>query len=124
MEEMQFQGQTGKIYNAGTDRWGRPVVIFNNSVNNSNDPAQQMRYLAFNLEMALRKARVRALRRGDVGENRRRRRRRRRGALYVACVSGCSFSHTNLLTQSPQPPCAIPTSPFFFWCGNRRASGT
>jgi hypothetical protein len=62
MEEMQFQGQTGKIYNAGTDRWGRPVVIFNNSVNNSNDPRAQMRYLAFNLETALRKARVRLLR--------------------------------------------------------------
>lgn len=60
MAEMQHQGQTGKIYNAGTDRWGRPVVIFNNSVNNSNDPRAQMRYLAFNLETALRKARVRA----------------------------------------------------------------
>lgn len=58
MAEMQEQGKTGKIYNAGVDRWGRPVVIFNNSVNNSNDPRAQMRYLAFNLEMALRKARA------------------------------------------------------------------
>lgn len=55
---MQEQGRTGKIYNAGMDRWGRPVVIFNNSVNNSNDPRAQMRYLAFNLETALRKARA------------------------------------------------------------------
>lgn len=40
-----------------------PVVIFNNSVNNSNDPRAQMRYLAFNLETALRKARVSELQR-------------------------------------------------------------
>lgn len=58
LPEMQEQGRTGKIYNAGADRWGRPVVIFNNSVNNSNDPRAQMRYLAFNLETALRKARA------------------------------------------------------------------
>lgn len=61
------QGQTGKIYLAGTDRWGRPVVIFNNSVNNSNDPRAQMRYLAFNLETALRQARVRVERKLGIG---------------------------------------------------------
>ena len=51
---LQYEGSTGKIYVANMDRWGRPILIFDNSANNSKDEDGQMLYLAFNLERTQR----------------------------------------------------------------------
>eukprot|EP00292_Cryptomonas_paramecium_P011547 CAMPEP_0113717492 /NCGR_PEP_ID=MMETSP0038_2-20120614/34566_1 /TAXON_ID=2898 /ORGANISM="Cryptomonas paramecium" /LENGTH=311 /DNA_ID=CAMNT_0000645313 /DNA_START=83 /DNA_END=1015 /DNA_ORIENTATION=+ /assembly_acc=CAM_ASM_000170 len=51
-ELLSKESSTGKLYCAGSDRWGRPVVIFNNTVENSNDSEGRMLLLAWNLEFA------------------------------------------------------------------------
>jgi diazepam-binding inhibitor (GABA receptor modulator, acyl-CoA-binding protein) len=45
---------TGKIYVPGKDQWGRPVVVFDNTVQNTKNVDRQMEFLAWNLNMACR----------------------------------------------------------------------
>ena len=47
---------TGKIRVMGTDRHGRPVMVFDNSRENEADPGAMMEYLAFNMELCVRTA--------------------------------------------------------------------
>lgn len=53
-KKMHFEAKTGKIYIAGDDKWGRPVIIFDNSVQNTTDTDGQLNFLAWNLESAIR----------------------------------------------------------------------
>ena len=54
--EMERESRTGKLRVAESlDRWGRPVVVFDNTVQNTKDSAAQLRCLAFVLEHALRR---------------------------------------------------------------------
>jgi len=39
------EGKTGKIYIPGEDKWGRPVVIFDNSVQNTTNGDNQLNFL-------------------------------------------------------------------------------
>ena len=52
--EMEVESRTGKIYVPGRDRWGRPVIIFDNTVQNTSNIDNQMRFLAWSLEFAIR----------------------------------------------------------------------
>ena len=55
-EELEREARTGKVRVAEeTDKWGRSVVVFDNTVQNTKDPEANMRFLAFCLEHALRK---------------------------------------------------------------------
>lgn len=51
---MKKESETGKIYISGVDKWGRPVVIFDNSVQNTNCTTDQLNFLSWNLEYACR----------------------------------------------------------------------
>jgi len=51
---MEIESRTGKIFVSGKDKWGRPVIIFNNECQNTNDVDDQMTFLAFNLELAIK----------------------------------------------------------------------
>lgn len=50
---MSHEAETGKIYLPGYDRWGRPVIIFDNTVQNTKSAEDQLAYLAWNLEQAI-----------------------------------------------------------------------
>lgn len=50
--KMSREGETGKIYVPGNDKWGRSIVIFDNSVQNTSNVDDQMTFLAWNLEFA------------------------------------------------------------------------
>ena len=52
-EKMSYEAETGKIQLAGRDRYDREVVIFDNSVQNTQDSDGQLTFLAWNLEMAI-----------------------------------------------------------------------
>lgn len=52
--KMSKESETGKIYLPGFDRWGRPVLVLNNQVQNTNSIEDQMRFLAWSLELAIR----------------------------------------------------------------------
>lgn len=52
-EKMHHENKTGKIYIPGQDKWGRPIVIFDNSVQNTTDSEGQLNFLAWNLETAI-----------------------------------------------------------------------
>jgi len=49
-KEMENEGKTGKIYISGYDHFGRPVMIMDSSVQNTDSQKEQLRYLTFNLE--------------------------------------------------------------------------
>ena len=53
-EEMSLEGETGKIYIPGFDRYHRPLVVFDNTVQNTNNMEGQMKFLAWNLNLACR----------------------------------------------------------------------
>lgn len=53
-ERMSKESETGKISLPGLDKWGRSVVIFNNTVQNTDSVDDQMTFLAWNLELATR----------------------------------------------------------------------
>jgi hypothetical protein len=42
---MRNEGKTGKIYIPGNDKWGRPIVIFDNSVQNTTNGDNQLNFL-------------------------------------------------------------------------------
>jgi hypothetical protein len=50
--KMSRESETGKIYVPGNDKWGRSIVIFDNSVQNTSNVDDQMTFLAWNLEFA------------------------------------------------------------------------
>jgi hypothetical protein len=52
--KMSIEAETGKIYFPGSDRWGRPVLVLNNQVQNTACVEDQMKYLAWSLELAVR----------------------------------------------------------------------
>ena len=52
--QMAAEAETGKIYLPGMDAYGRPVVIFDNTVQNTNNVDKQMEFLAWSLEFAIR----------------------------------------------------------------------
>lgn len=54
VEKMGHESETGKIWCPGPDRWGRPVVIFDNTVQNTDSVDDQMLFLAWCLEFAIR----------------------------------------------------------------------
>lgn len=52
--KMSKESETGKIWCPGSDQWGRPVVIFDNTVQNTNSVDDQMLFLAWCLEFAIK----------------------------------------------------------------------
>jgi len=54
--EVKFskEGETGKVYNPGFDCWGRPIVIFDNGVQNTTNVDDQIIFVAWSLELAVR----------------------------------------------------------------------
>ena len=53
-ERMKHESETGKIYIPGHDKYGRPVIIFDNTVQNTKDVDENMVFLSWNLEFATR----------------------------------------------------------------------
>lgn len=53
-EGIEKEGETGKIYCPGYDRWGRSVLVFDNAVQNTKCVDDQMTFLAWNLEFAIK----------------------------------------------------------------------
>jgi hypothetical protein len=51
-EKMSKESETGKIYIPGFDKWNRPVVVFDNTVQNTTSVDDQLTFLAWNLEYA------------------------------------------------------------------------
>lgn len=54
--ELEKEARTGKVRVSGKDRFGRPVVVLDSTVQNTEDREAHVRFLAFNLEHALRMA--------------------------------------------------------------------
>jgi hypothetical protein len=52
---MSRESETGKIYSPGHDKWGRSVLILDNTVENTNSVDDQMTFLAWNLEYAIKR---------------------------------------------------------------------
>eukprot|EP01039_Chlorochromonas_danica_P006529 gene6529-7202_t len=48
------EGETGKIYVPGYDKWKRPVVVMDNGAQNTSNLDDQMNFLAWNLEFCTR----------------------------------------------------------------------
>ena len=55
--EFENEGLTGKVRLTGKDRHGRPVIVLDNTVENTRDVDAQMRHLAWHLERATRRMR-------------------------------------------------------------------
>lgn len=53
-EKMSKESETGKIYIPGYDKFQRPVIIFDNTVQNTQSTDDQMNFLAWNLELAIK----------------------------------------------------------------------
>jgi hypothetical protein len=51
---MSKEGETGKIYIPGFDKYDRPVLVFDNTVQNTSVPDDQLAFLAWYLEYACR----------------------------------------------------------------------
>lgn len=54
MKRMSYECTTGKVYCPEFDRWGRPVLVFDNTVQNTQNWEDHMEFLAWNLEFATR----------------------------------------------------------------------
>jgi hypothetical protein len=52
--KMSKESETGKIYCPGYDRWGRSVLVFDNTVQNTPHVDDHMLFLAWNLEFAIK----------------------------------------------------------------------
>lgn len=52
--KMSHESETGKIYCPGYDRWGRSVLVFDNTVQNTPHVDDHMLFLAWNLEFAIK----------------------------------------------------------------------
>jgi hypothetical protein len=53
-EKMSRESETGKVYVPGNDQWGRPVIVLDNTVQNTNSIDDQMLFLAWNLEFGIK----------------------------------------------------------------------
>eukprot|EP00759_Apiculatamorpha_spiralis_P054303 PhF_6_TR6903/c0_g1_i1/m.10024 len=51
---LSHESETGKIYSPGHDIYGRPVVVLDNTVENTKSVDDQMKLLAWNLDFAVR----------------------------------------------------------------------
>mmetsp|Transcript_15639 Transcript_15639/g.26066 ORF Transcript_15639/g.26066 Transcript_15639/m.26066 type:complete len:281 (-) Transcript_15639:801-1643(-) len=51
---LENETKTGKIFNPGYDRWGRPLMVFNNQVQNTSCADSHMRLLSWYLEYSIR----------------------------------------------------------------------
>lgn len=54
MKRISYECTTGKVYCPDFDRWGRPVLVFDNTVQNTSNWNDHMEFLAWNLEFATR----------------------------------------------------------------------
>ena len=52
--DIELEAQTGKTRVGGMDRHNRPVLVLDNTVENTSDAVAQMRFLMFNMELSLR----------------------------------------------------------------------
>ena len=52
--KMSRESETGKVYTPGKDRWGRPVIVLDNTVQNTDSVDDQMLFLAWNLEFGIK----------------------------------------------------------------------
>lgn len=50
----EIECETGKVYNPGFDQWRRPVIVFDNSSQNTSNVDGQMMYLGWALNFACR----------------------------------------------------------------------
>lgn len=50
----EVECETGKIYNPGFDQWRRPVIVFDNTAQNTTNVDNQMLYLGWALNFACR----------------------------------------------------------------------
>jgi hypothetical protein len=53
-EKMSKESETGKIYCPGHDLWKRPIVVFDNTVQNTTVVDDHMTFLAWNLEFSIK----------------------------------------------------------------------
>jgi hypothetical protein len=51
--KMSREAETGKIRRPGYDQWNRPIIVLDNTVENTNNLEDQMLFLAWNLESAM-----------------------------------------------------------------------
>jgi len=51
---IKSEGHTGKIYFAGSDCHGRPVIVFDNSCQNTKSREKQMLFLAYFFDLAIK----------------------------------------------------------------------
>ena len=61
-DDFRYNSSLGKIRVTGNDRYGRPVMVFDNSKENASDPDEMLEYLAWNMELCKRTARDPAVR--------------------------------------------------------------
>lgn len=54
LKEMSLECSTGKVYCPAYDRYNRPVLVFDSTVQNTADTNGHMQFLAWNLEFATR----------------------------------------------------------------------
>lgn len=55
--EVELQARTGKVRSSGRDRHGRPVLVFDNTRENSTDLDMQLRHLVHHVQRVERKLR-------------------------------------------------------------------
>lgn len=53
-DKMSRESETGKVYTPGKDQWGRPLIILDNTVQNTDSVDDQMLFLAWNLEFGIK----------------------------------------------------------------------
>ena len=53
-EDLKTEAETGKVYHPGLDKWGRPILVFDNHVENTWKQDQNMKFLCWNMERAIR----------------------------------------------------------------------
>ena len=53
-EDIEEESKTGKLYFNGFDRFGRPLMYMYNHRQNTNDPAQQIKWVVYVTEMVIR----------------------------------------------------------------------
>lgn len=53
-DKISKENETGKIYCPGHDKWGRSILVFDNNVQNTKSVDDQMVFLAWNLEFAIK----------------------------------------------------------------------
>jgi hypothetical protein len=52
--ELKGEAETGKVYQPGLDKWRRPILVFDNHVENTWKQDMNMKFLCWNMERAIR----------------------------------------------------------------------